>query len=117
MSDDNKFTIPQESIAGAPTIEFKFNDSIATAELAGAKLTASRAGDDRASLQIIDATGEIIADVIVRKMPADESITVSVMNVGTALLWSHMRWVQVQAAQPAAAAGHPHTVDAGAVEP
>jgi hypothetical protein len=97
MSNDNKFTIPQESISGAPAIHFKFDGSLATAELAGAKLTASRAGDDRASLQIVDAEGEVIADVIVRKMPRDENITVSVMNVGTALLWSHARWAEVQA--------------------
>lgn len=98
------FTIPQESIAGAPTIDFHFDGSLATAELAGAKLTADRRDDDTANLQIVDAEGHIIADVMVRKMPRDENITVSVMNIGTALLWSHARWKEAQA-------GHVHVVD------
>jgi len=100
MSDDNTFTIPQESIAGAPTIQFRFDGGLATAELAGAKLIASGAGEDRANLQITDAAGDLIADVIVRKMPAEESITISVMNIGTALLWSHARWAQAVSKAP-----------------
>lgn len=93
------FTVPQESIAGAPTIEFKFDGSMATAELAGAKLFAERRDDDTANLKIVDAEGDLIADIMVRKMPRDENITVSVMNIGTALLWSHARWVEAQATQ------------------
>lgn len=100
----NNFTIPQESIAGAPTIDFRFDGSLATAELAGAKLMADRLDDERANLHIIDADGDIIADIMVRKMPRDENITASVMNIGTALLWSHARWREAQA-------GHTHVVD------
>lgn len=105
MTDENKFTIPQESIAGAPTIEFRFDGSLAVAELAGAKLTADRCADDRANLQIVDAEGDLIADVMIRKMPRDENITVSVMNIGTALLWSHARWLEASRREPSVVAG------------
>lgn len=96
MTDRNKFTIPQESIAGAPTISFEFQGALGHAMLAGATLTADLCGDDRANVTIVDERGEVIADVMVRKMPTDENITVSVMNIGTALLWSHARWVEAQ---------------------
>lgn len=82
------------SIDGAPTIEFTFDGSVGTAEYAGAKLTTDAIDAERANLQIVDATGTLIADVMVRKMPADENITVSTMNIGSALLWSHFRWQQ-----------------------
>lgn len=103
----SEFKIPNISIAGLPTIEFTFDGSLARAELAGAKLIADCGGDtDRANLMITDVAGELLADVMVRKMPADESITVSVMNVGSALLWSHARWVasQLSATPPATTA-------------
>lgn len=102
----NTFTIPQESIAGAPTIEFKFDGSLCRAELAGAQLLADASiGDgDRSNLQITAADGEVIADVMVRKVETDENITESVLRIGSALLWSHARWAEAQA-------GHTHVVD------
>jgi hypothetical protein len=88
------FKIPNISISDGPTVDWNFTDDVAHAECGGAKAYAEMRSDGCADLTIRTATGELIADVIVRKMPADESITVSVMNVGTALLWSHARWAQ-----------------------
>lgn len=96
------FKIPNISIAGGPTVDWNFTDDVAHAECGGAKAYAEMRSDGCADLTVRASTGELIADVIVRKMPADESITVSVMNVGTALLWSHARWVEAQTKQPAA---------------
>jgi hypothetical protein len=94
----SEFTIPNISIAGAPTIDWQFTGDVARAEHSGAKAYAEMRADGCADLRVTDATGEVLADVIVRKMPHDESITVSLMNVGTALLWSHLRWLQAQQA-------------------
>lgn len=91
-----RFTSQTISTADAPPIEFQFDRDVGTAEYAGAKLRAEAVGPDRADVTIKDATGEVLADLVVRKMPRDESITVSVMNVGSALLWSHYRWQQSQ---------------------
>lgn len=92
------FKIPNISAAGGPTVDWNFTDDVAHAECAGAKAYAEMRGDGCADLRVSTATGEVIADVIVRKMPADDSITVSVMNVGTALLWSHARWLEARPA-------------------
>lgn len=86
------FKIPNISIAGGPTVDWNFTTDVAHAECGGAKAYAEMRHDGCADLTVRTATGQLIADVVVRKMPADESITVSVMNVGTALLWSHARW-------------------------
>lgn len=95
----NKFTVPQESIAGLPTITFEFEGSFGRAELAGAKLVADVNDDhDRANLTITDAQGELLVDLMVRRVPTDENITVSVTRVGSALLWSHTRYVEAMKA-------------------
>jgi len=93
----SNFQIPQPSIAGGPTIEFAFAGDVCTAELAGAKLRAERLDDEHADLRLHDATGKVLASVVVSKLWDDESITVSVMNIGSALLWSHVRWLEAQA--------------------
>lgn len=108
MSDGvTGFTVPNVSIAGAPTIDWNFTGSVGRAEIAGAKAYAEAIDDTRADLRITDATGEVLADVVVRKMDADDSITVSVMNIGTALLWSHMRWLEANKEAPCAGATAP----------
>ncbi len=91
----NKFTVPQESIAGLPTITFEFEGPLGRAELAGAEMRADVGGDpDRANLMITDAQGELLVDLMVRRVSTDENITVSVARVGSALLWSHARYVE-----------------------
>jgi len=89
-----KATAETISIAGGPTIEFTFNGDVCTAELAGVKLRAERVGDEIADLMVHDATGRVLASVEVRKLWHDDSIAVSVMNIGSALLWSHVRWIE-----------------------
>ena len=83
--------------SAGPTIEFGFAGDVCTAELAGAKLRAERLDDEHADLRLHDATGKVLASVVVSKLWDDESITVSVMNIGSALLWSHARWLEAQA--------------------
>lgn len=90
----SEFTVPNISIAGAPTIDWKFTGAVGRAEIDGAKAYSEAIDAERADLRVTDATGEVLADVVVRRMSKDESITVSVMNVGTALLWSHVRWLE-----------------------
>lgn len=96
----SRFTVPQESIAGLPTINFEFDGSRCHAALAGATLTADASvGDgDRANLSIVDERGEVLADVMVRKVETDKDITESVLRVGSALLWSYARYVEAKAA-------------------
>lgn len=85
------FTIPNVNLSGGPEIAWTFAGATARAELAGAKAYAEQRGDGVADLRVTDASGQILADVVVYKLPADETITVSLMNVGCALLWSHAR--------------------------
>lgn len=96
------FTVPQESIAGLPTITFEFDGSLARATLAGAKLVAhySPFDGDRANLSISDEHGEVIADVMVRKVETDKNITESVLRIGSALLWSHARYIEAKTTEP-----------------
>lgn len=103
------FTTTTISLAGAPPVEWRFHGAVGEAECAGAHAIAVAIDDAQADLKIRDAIGLVIADVRVRKMPADESITVSAMGVGSALLWSHARWAEAEArerARPITAADH-----------
>lgn len=93
-----------------PAIDWGFTGDVAHAECAGAKAYAEMRMDGFADLRITDAAGVVLADITVRELSTDESITVSVMNVDTALLWSHARWVKAQATQPPPD-GHTHTVE------
>lgn len=89
-----EFTVSNISIAGAPAIDWKFTGAVGRAEVSGAKAYAEVVDDKLADLRVTDAGGEILADVVVRRVSSDESITESVMRVGTALLWSHLRWIE-----------------------
>ena len=97
----SEFTVPNVSIAGAPTVDWKFTGAVTRAEISGATAYAEAIDENSADLRIKDATGEILADILVRKMAKDENITASVMNVGTALLWSHLRWLEATKAASA----------------
>lgn len=98
----SEFTIPNVSIAGAPTIDWTFTGAVGRAEYRGAKLYAEALDSGQARLRLTAATGDVLADVVVFHLPADESITVSVMNVGTPLMWSHVRWLEAQKPEQAA---------------
>lgn len=94
----DKFEHTCRSIAGAPDILFVFNDGesgVARAELAGARMLAEHVVGSGAELTITDSGGALSIDIIVRPAPSDKgSVTDAVMRVGSALLWSHWRWVQ-----------------------
>jgi hypothetical protein len=83
------------SIADGPTIEFLYNEDIVRAELSGAKLYGELCGPDTVALRLTDANGEILADIIV-KPRSHRTVTENVMDVGSALLWSHWRYLQAK---------------------
>lgn len=94
------FNVPSVSIArDGETIEFQFGGGMARAEHVGAHLAADMVGDDRANVMVTDATGDVIADVMVRRMLRDETITQNIINIRSALLWSHERWVKARGAE------------------
>ncbi len=91
----SKFTSQSVSIHGAPPINFEFEGDVGRAEYAGAKLYSEITDHpDIADLRVTDASGRLLADIVVQKLPSDDNITVSVIAVGSALLWSHYRWQQ-----------------------
>lgn len=96
-----KFTRDSVSVSGAPTITFHFDGDSVKAELSGATMHGDVVDQERSNLLITTADGERIADILVRKMPRDETLTESVMNIGSALMWSHHRYLQSREAQVA----------------
>jgi len=103
----SEFTVPNVSIAGLPRIDWAFSGALGDAGLSGAVASALVIDDKSASLLVTDGSGKVLADLVVRKLETDESITVSVMNVGSALLWSHHRWLEAQSSGPVVDAGLP----------
>lgn len=87
--------IENASISGAPTIEFRFAGDTVTADLAGAHLYAEARGDDRCDLRVTDATGFVLANLVINERP-ERTMTENVMDIGSALLWSHWRWTEAQ---------------------
>lgn len=85
-------TIPSVSTSGAPTIAFEFAGETCTAELAGAQLRAEVRSDGRCDLRLTDAAGEVLADLVVNDR-SHRNMTENVMDIGSALLWSHWRYV------------------------
>ena len=90
------FTVPSQSISGAPEIEFKFTGHVCRAELAGATIYIEGGRrDGGADLRLTDATGEVLADIVVNPR-AHRDMTQNVMDIGSALLWSHWRHQQAE---------------------
>jgi hypothetical protein len=94
------FTCENVSISGAPPITFHFAGSIASAELAGAQLAAiaiedDERPDDDAEVVVTGADGFILARMLLRRREG-RTTTENVMDVGSALLWSHWRWLQAK---------------------
>ena len=88
--------IPNVSIDGAPDIEFKFAGDTVTADLAGAHLYAEVRGDGGCDLRITDADNYVLASLVVNER-AERNLTENIMDIGSALLWSHWRWLQAKA--------------------
>lgn len=89
----NEFTVPSVSISGAPTIEFHVRGDTCRAECAGAKLYAETRSDGGADLRITDAKGEVLADLVVNPR-SHRDLTENLVDIGSALLWSHWRFTQ-----------------------
>jgi hypothetical protein len=69
MTTENDFAIPSISIAGAPTIEWKFTGDVARAEIRCATAYAEMRGDGCADLRITDATSEALRAGCVSRSP------------------------------------------------
>lgn len=102
MSDgtepDDKFEVIAESINGAPPITFHFfDDATARAELADAVLVAEATTSGRSTeLTITCEDGAVLAKLLVH--PRKERTQVqNLVDIGSALLWSHWRWMQAPA--------------------
>jgi len=87
------------STSGAPDIVFKFAGDTCRAELAGAKLYVERRRDEDFDMRITYASGEVLADIVVNKR-SHRNDTENVTDVGSALLWSHWRYVVAEAGTP-----------------
>lgn len=88
-----------ESISDGPPITFRFDGDVCTAELAGATLRAELESGDRARLRVSTGSATtswfVLADVTLHPREGLTS-TENVMAIGSALLWSHWRWVEAQ---------------------
>ena len=93
---DMHATIPAVSIDGAPDIDFRFAGDTCTADLGGAHLYAEVRGDGGADLSIKDAENFVLANLVVNERP-ERNLTENIMDIGSALLWSHWRWIQATA--------------------
>lgn len=90
----NAFTVTSVSISGAPDITFRFHGDTCRAELAGATLYVEGGRKDGgADLRLTDASGEVLADLVVNER-AHRTMTENVVDIGSALLWSHWRHQQ-----------------------
>src|SRR5687767_7448517 len=92
MSD---FNIDSISDSGAPNITFEFRGDTCKASLVGARLYVEVCGDAEepsARMSLHDSSGELLADLIV--LPRfHRNLTENVLDIGSALLWSHWRFV------------------------
>jgi hypothetical protein len=93
----SKFEQQSISIAGAEPIVFHFTGDVCRADLAGAKLYIEARSDDGADMRLTDASGEILADLVVNAR-SHRNLTENVIDVGSALLWSHWRWMEANKA-------------------
>ena len=98
------------STSGAPTITFDVRSDTIYAELAGARLYAEARGGESADLRLVDASHEVLADLVVNRR-AHRNLTENVMDVGSALLWSHWRYVQSKNGGPQASTEPPAPPD------
>lgn len=90
------FDVTSESEAGLPSIDFHFCGDTCRAELCGATLHVEGGRrDGGADLRLTDAGGEVLADIVVNPR-AHRDMTQNVIDVGSALLWSHWRYLEAQ---------------------
>lgn len=87
------FTVPSVSVAGLPTIDFEFRGDTCRAKMEGAALYAKMRRDGNCDLRLKDAGGEVLADLVVNER-SHRTMTENVIDIGSALLWSHWRYLE-----------------------
>lgn len=92
-SDSTNFNQTSVSPSGAPDIVFAFAGDTCKAELVGARLYAEMRGDGGIDMRLTNRDGETLADLVLNKR-AHRNDTENLMDVGSALLWSHWRYVE-----------------------
>jgi hypothetical protein len=100
-TDSSSLNVPSVSIDGAPEIVFRFAGHTCVADMAGARLYCEMRGDGGIDMRLTNAVGEVLADIIVNER-AHRNATENLMDIGSALLWSHWRWLQSVPAEDAA---------------
>ena len=93
MSDQAEFDATSVSTSGAPDIVYHFAGHTCRAELAGARLYCEMREDGGIDMRLTDAGGEILADIVIKER-SHRNATENLTDVGSALLWSHWRFLQ-----------------------
>ncbi len=86
------FSFPVESVAGAPRFTLHFCEDTVRAELAGAALYGEMQADGLVRVRMTAADGEVLADLTLHPRAPTENV----VDIASALLWSHWRWVQAK---------------------
>lgn len=89
-----EFTLESISTAAGSPITFRFTSDVCRAECAGATLYAEADRDESAQVTLKYPDGKILALITVHRNPDDDSLTTSLRDVGSALLWSWERKVR-----------------------
>lgn len=89
----SSFNVPSVSTSGAPEILFKFAGDTCTADLSGAHLYAEMRGDGGIDVRLTDAANEVLANIVINERH-HRNATENLMDIGSALLWSHWRYTQ-----------------------
>lgn len=92
------FMVTSVSVSGAPDIQFHFAGDTCRANLAGAELYCEMRGDGDIDMRLTDASGEVLADIINRQR-SHRDATENLVDVGSALLWSHWRHQEASASE------------------
>lgn len=87
--------IDRISVSDAPTITFKFAGDTVSADLDDARLYGEMRGDGGCDLRLTTTGPTVLANIVVHEHN-NRGITESVMDVGSALMWSHWRWMQAR---------------------
>lgn len=91
------FKVVSESIAGAPPITFEFIGDTFRASLVDAELHGELESKDMARMRLTSGIGEVLADISIHPR-SHRTLTENVMDIGSALLWSHWRHATAGAA-------------------
>lgn len=90
----SEFDVESAPLGGGPVLTFHFHGDTCRAEMEGAVLYAEGGRrDGGVDLRLTDASGKILAEIVV--MPFGlKSMTENVVDIGSALLWSHSAYLR-----------------------